>query len=148
MDFLTIYDMHDNSKIIVDEVNHKYRLYNFSKFIVKFDSAVLLMHANDDSRLSHERFVHLNFRYMQQINKQGMVKGLPNIHFSEGFCRICILGKHPQDKFEKGKAWRASSPLDLMGPFPHLSTNKLRYVLTFIDDFSQYSWVYFIRQKL
>jgi hypothetical protein len=59
-----------------------------------------------------------------------MVKGLPNIHFSKGFCQGCILEKHPQEKFEKGKDWRASSPLDivhidLMGYFPHPSINKV-----------------------
>jgi hypothetical protein len=41
---------------------------------------------------------------MQQISKQGMVKGFPNIHFSEGVCEGCIIGKHPEEKFEKGKA--------------------------------------------
>jgi hypothetical protein len=57
-----------------------------------------------------------------------------------------------QEKFEKGKAWRASSPLDLvhsdlMGPFPHPSIRKEKYVLTFIDDWSRYTWVYFLRKK-
>jgi len=70
-----------------------------------------------------------------------MVIGLSNINFSKGFFQGCILGKHPQEKFEKGKAWRASSPLELIhnyliGPFPHPSTSKERYVLTLIDDFS------------
>jgi SET domain-containing protein len=36
---------------------------------------------------------------------------------------------------------------DLMGPFPHSSISKARYVLTFIDDYSHYTWVYFLRQK-
>jgi hypothetical protein len=81
-----------------------------------------------------------------------MVKSLPNIHFSKGICQGCVLGKHPQEKFEKGKARRSYSPLelihsDLMGPFPHPSISKARYVLTFIDDFSQYTWKYFLRQK-
>jgi hypothetical protein len=62
-------------------------------------------------------------------------------HFSKGVCQGCVLGKHPQEKFEKRKAWRASSPLevihsDLMGPFLHPSIKKVRYVLTFIYDFS------------
>jgi hypothetical protein len=70
-----------------------------------------------------------------------MVTGYPNIHFSKGVCQRCILGKHPQENFEKGKAWRASSPLeliqnDLMGPFPHPSIKKERYIITFIDYFS------------
>jgi hypothetical protein len=81
-----------------------------------------------------------------------MVKGLPDIHSYEGVCQGCILGNHPQEKFEKGKDWRASSPLelvhsDLMGPFPDPSISKARYMMTFIDDYSRHTWVYFLRQK-
>jgi hypothetical protein len=121
-DSVTVLDMHDNSIIVVGEVYHKSRLYNFTKFILD-DSSLLLTHANDSSRVWHERFGHLNFRYMQRLSKQGMVKGLSDIQFSEGVCEGCILGKHLEEKFEKGKARRASSSLelvhnDLMGPFP------------------------------
>ena len=111
-----------------------------------------LTHANEESRIWHERFGHLNFRYMQQLSKQRMVKGLPTIEFSNGVCNECALGKHPQDKFEKRHAWRASSPLelvhsDLMGPFPVLSMSKARYVLSFIDDYMRFTWVYFLKLK-
>jgi hypothetical protein len=41
-DSITISDMHDNSMIVVGEVNHQSRLYTFSKFIAKSDSALLL----------------------------------------------------------------------------------------------------------
>ena len=40
---------------------------------------------------------------MQQLSKQGMVDGLPDIQFSKGICEGCVLGKHPQEKFDKGK---------------------------------------------
>jgi transposase InsO family protein len=81
-----------------------------------------------------------------------MFKGLPDIHFSKGVCQGCILGKHPEEKFEKEKARRASSYLelvhsDLMGPFPHPSIRKAWYLLAFIDDYSCYSLVYFIRKN-
>jgi hypothetical protein len=36
---------------------------------------------------------------------------------------------------------------DLTGPFPHPSINNAKYVLTFIDDWSRYMWVYFLKQK-
>jgi hypothetical protein len=36
---------------------------------------------------------------------------------------------------------------NIMGPFPHLPIIKSRYFLTFIDDFSRYTWDYFIRKK-
>ena len=150
-DYVSIFDMQDNSKIVVREINHKSRLYTFSKFIEP-DSFVLLTHTDDISILWHERFGPSNFKYTQQISKKGMVTGLPDIHFSEGVCEGCVLGKHPQEKFKKGKAHKASSPLDLihidlMGPFLHTSIGKARYSLTFLDDYSCYTWVFFLRHK-
>jgi transposase InsO family protein len=34
-----------------------------------------------------------------------------------------------------------------MGPFLHPSINKVRFVLIFVDDFSCFTWIYFLRQK-
>ena len=36
---------------------------------------------------------------------------------------------------------------DISGPMPIKSMNGSRYVLTFIDDFSRYTWVFFIKKK-
>jgi hypothetical protein len=74
----------------------------------------------------------------------GMVTKLPDIHFSERVCQGCVLGNNPQENFEKGKARKASSPLDLihsdlMGPLSHPSIGKERYVHTFLDDYSCYT---------
>jgi hypothetical protein len=77
---VTILDMHDNSIIVVGEVDHKSLFYKFTKF-TNYDSSFLLTHANESSRVWHERFGHLNFRYIKRLSKQGIVKGLPDIHF-------------------------------------------------------------------
>jgi transposase InsO family protein len=34
-----------------------------------------------------------------------------------------------------------------MGPFSHPSINKARYVLIFVDDFSRFTWIYFLEKK-
>jgi hypothetical protein len=83
---VTISEMRDNSTIVVGEVNHQSRLYTFSKFIEKSNFSLVLTHADDTSRLWHDRFNHLKFKYMQQLCKQEMVIDFPNIHFSKGFC--------------------------------------------------------------
>jgi hypothetical protein len=62
-DSMSIFNMQDNCKIVVGEVNHKYQLYTFTKFI-ELDSSIRLTHVDDSSRLWHTRFGHLNFRYM------------------------------------------------------------------------------------
>jgi hypothetical protein len=123
-----IYDMQTISRVSIGEVNHQSRLYTFSEFIEPH-FALLLTHADESSRIWNERFGHLNFIYMKQISKQRLVDGLPYIHFSKGACEGCVLIKHPQEKFDKRKSQRASTPLDLihndlMVHFPHPSINK------------------------
>ena len=81
-----------------------------------------------------------------------MVIGLQKIKFSKGVCQGCILGKHPEHKFEKASHERTSAPLELIhsdvaGPFPHMSMSQAKYALKFIDDFSRYCWVYFLKHK-
>jgi hypothetical protein len=128
--------------------DHGSRLYFFSHFVPKSISTVFLSQYNDISRLWHEIFVHINYNYLHQLNKENMLEGLPTIKFTSSVCQGCILGKHPEKKFDKGKAQKASSPLgmihsDIMGPFPQPSISKARYVLTFIDDFSCFTWYLF-----
>jgi hypothetical protein len=98
-----IYDMQTNSRFSTGEVNHQSRLYTFSKFIEP-DSSLLITCADESSRIWHQRFGHLNFRYMKQLSKKILVDGLLDIYFSKGVCQGCVLGKHPQEKFNKGKS--------------------------------------------
>ena len=72
---MNIYDMQTNSRVATGEVNHQSRLYTFSEFIEP-DSALLLTHADESSRIWHERFGHLNFRYMQYLRKNKLVDGV------------------------------------------------------------------------
>jgi hypothetical protein len=148
---VVIYDIQTNSKVVIGEVNHQSILYTFYESI-EIGYALLLTHANESSRICHERFGHLNFIYMKKLGKQGMVDGLPDIHFSKEICEGCVLGKHPQDKFDKGKTQKDSFPLDLihsdlMGPFMHPLISKARYVLIFVDDFSRFTQTFFLMKK-
>jgi hypothetical protein len=81
-----------------------------------------------------------------------MVDVLPDIHFSKGICEGCVLGKHPEEKFDKGKTHKAYFTLylihsDLMGQFTHPSISKSRYLLIFVDDFSRFTLIFFLREK-
>ena len=82
-----------------------------------------------------------------------MVEGLPLIKTSDGVCLDRLVGKHPEKRYEVGKATRAASTLDLIhndvsGPMSTTSINGPRYFLTFIDDCSRFfSWVYFMKHK-
>ena len=81
-----------------------------------------------------------------------MVHSQPQVHFLDGVYSGCTIGKHPKKMFEKGKSWRAQIILELVhsdvkGPFPVPSFSKSCYALTFIDDYSRYTWVFFMAHK-
>jgi transposase InsO family protein len=81
-----------------------------------------------------------------------MVIGLPLVSCRDGVCASCVLDKHHRDNFDKCATWHASGPLhlvhsDLCGPFSSPSFSRCKYFLTFIDNFSIRTWVYFLKLK-
>ena len=95
----------------------------------------------------------MKFKYLHQLQNNSMVEGLAVIKATTRICKGCVVGKHLEHKFDRGKASRASCILglihsDINGPMHTTSMNGSRYVLTFIDDFSRYTWVFFIKKKL
>jgi len=74
------------------------------------------------------------------------------VSFRDHVCYRCVFRKHCQDSFEKHASWHASTPLhlvnsDLCGPLLVVSFSSYKYFLTFIDDFSRRTWVYFLKLK-
>ena len=81
-----------------------------------------------------------------------MVEGLSIIKATTEICKGCVIGKHAENKFDWGKANRATCILGLIhshisGTIPITSINGSRYLITFIDDFSRYTWVFFLKKK-
>ena len=75
--------------------NHAFKAYEFSHFLPHSYPSALLTHANDTSRIWHEIFVHMNFKYIQQLHNEEMVEGFPLIKSSKGVCNGYLVGKHP-----------------------------------------------------
>ena len=82
-----------------------------------------------------------------------MVDFLPDIHPSKGICERCVLGKHPQEKFNKGKTQKASFPLDLIhrphgsfkGPMRSLWIRSKGEEALWVFPVSNFSWGCFPR---
>ncbi|CAL8095191.1 unnamed protein product [Prunus armeniaca] len=104
---------------------------------------------NDPAWLWHLRYDHLNFRGLKMLHDKEMVTGLPQITCPT---EVCVVGKQHRETFPKGKAWRARRPLELVhsdicGPITPASNAEKRYFITFIDDCSRKTWVYFLQEK-
>jgi hypothetical protein len=103
-DSVVIANISTGSQLAHGIADHSSRLYFFSHFVPKSISTVFISQYNNISRLWHEIFDHLNYNYFHQLSKENMVEGLPTIKFTSGVCQGCILGKHLEKKFDKGKA--------------------------------------------
>ena len=84
--------------------NYSTKAYEFSHFLPVSPPTALLSHANNTSKIWHEIFGHLNFRYLKQLHNDNMVEGFPSIQTSNGVCVGYLVGKHPKKKYDVGKA--------------------------------------------
>jgi hypothetical protein len=78
-----------------------------------------------------------------------MVKGLPDLEEIEDKCSDCLVGKQHRDAIPKQAMWRATMKLELIhsdicGPISPKSNGGKRYFITFIDDLTRKTWVYFL----
>jgi hypothetical protein len=94
------------------------------------------------------RMGHLNFQSLVLLRKKNMVNGLPYIKNDDEVCEGCIFGKQHKESFSNIN-WKATEHLasvhsDLCVPMETMSFGKAHYFLTFIDDFSRNTWVYFL----
>ena len=81
-----------------------------------------------------------------------MLNGLPQLDVKEDVVFAgCQFGKAHQLPYEESK-FKAKVPLelihsDLFVPVKQPSVSGYRYMITFIDDFSRYVWVDFLKEK-
>ena len=146
-----MHSLKENSLVVVGKVNNNKRLYSFSHFVPKSPSKAFLHQSNSNIKLWHDLYGHLAFRYLHQLSTSRMVKGLPQINFFNIECSIDSVHIHPEGKLQ-GKSSRAPDVLQMVymvlkGPFAETSVSQGHYILTFIDDFSRFSWVYFLHHK-
>ena len=81
-----------------------------------------------------------------------MVRGLPNISFSDCVCRNCIGGKHSRSKFPSSSTYRATRRLELIhgdicGLIQPSTIRGRRYYFLLVDDFTRLLWVFFLKEK-
>ncbi|GJT90983.1 retrovirus-related pol polyprotein from transposon TNT 1-94 [Tanacetum coccineum] len=130
-------------------------LYTISISDMAASSLVCLMSKANSTKawLWHNRLSHLNFGTINDLTRLDLVDGLPK--FKYGKDHLCSA-------YERGKSKKASHPLklvssdhsklellhmDLCGPMRVASINGKKYILVIVDDYSRYTWVYFLHSK-
>ncbi|GJU28405.1 putative ribonuclease H-like domain-containing protein, partial [Tanacetum coccineum] len=108
---------------------------------------------SDESKLWHRRLGHLNFKTMNKLVKGNLVRGLPSKLFeNDQTCVACQKGKHHRASCMSKTENSISLSLhllhmDLFGPTFVKSLMKKMYFLVVIDDYSRFTWVFFLATK-
>ncbi|GJT81554.1 retrovirus-related pol polyprotein from transposon TNT 1-94 [Tanacetum coccineum] len=130
-------------------------LYTISISEIAASSPVCLISRATSTKcwLWNLRLSHLNFSTINQLTSKDLVDGLPNFKYNKD--HICSA-------YEHGKSKKASLPsklvpsteyklkllyMDLCRLMRVTSINGKKYILVIVDDYSWYTWVYFLRTK-
>ncbi|KAJ9542569.1 hypothetical protein OSB04_029075 [Centaurea solstitialis] len=106
-----------------------------------------------ESSLWHRRMGHMNIKTMNLLVKNQLVRGLPPKEFTlDDNCVACLKGKQHKASHKSKTINTISAPLqllhmDLFGPTNVMSIGKKSYCLVIIDDYSRFTWVFFLRTK-
>jgi hypothetical protein len=113
--------------------------------------AQALLHTSESlCDLWHRRMGHLHHKALPLLRQ--MVTGLPEFSLDQqGVCKGCALGKNVKAAFPSSET-RSKGILDLIhsdigGPMSVASVKGASYYVTFIDDFSRKTWIYFMKTK-
>ncbi|GJY85154.1 putative ribonuclease H-like domain-containing protein [Tanacetum coccineum] len=106
-----------------------------------------------ESKLWHRRLGHVNFKNINKLVKGHLVRGLPSkVFVNDHTCVACKKGKQHKASCKAKLERTIRKPLellhmDLFGPVLVESINKKKYCLVVTDDFSRFSWVFFLATK-
>nr|GEX84841.1 ribonuclease H-like domain-containing protein [Tanacetum cinerariifolium] len=107
----------------------------------------------DESNLWHKRLGHVNFKTINKLVKGNLVRGLPSKIFdNDHSCVACQKGKQHKATCKAKLTSSIRQPLqmlhmDLFGLTSVMSINHKKYCLVVTDDFSRFSWVFFLATK-
>ncbi|GJZ60928.1 retrovirus-related pol polyprotein from transposon TNT 1-94 [Tanacetum coccineum] len=99
------------------------------------------------------KFSPLNLGTINQLTKQDLVDGLPKFKYDKDhLCSACEQGNRKKATFSSKLVPSTKSKLelihmDLCGPMRVESINGKRYILVIVDDYSRYTWVFFLHTK-
>ncbi|WVZ75112.1 hypothetical protein U9M48_023200 [Paspalum notatum var. saurae] len=101
----------------------------------------------------HRRLGHLSFDLLARLSSMGLIRGLPKLRAEKDLvCHPCRHGKMVAASHIPVSQVMTSNPGELLhmntvGPARVASVSGKWYVLVVVDDFSRFSWVFFMEFK-
>jgi hypothetical protein len=145
---VSVFRRSDGSLAFKGVLDGKLYLVDFSKEEVDLDACLIAK--TSMGWLWHRRLAHGAMKDLHKLLKGEHVLGLTNVFFKKDRpCAACQAGKQVGSAHHSKNVMTTSRPLellhmDLFGPVAYLSIGGSKYGLVVVDDFSRFTWVFFL----
>nr|GEU83489.1 hypothetical protein [Tanacetum cinerariifolium] len=144
----------DTNVLLKTPRHHNIYSIDLNNIVPHKDLTCLVAKASADKcMLWHRRLCHLNFKTMNKLVRHNLVKGLPTKCFENDHnCTACLKGKQHKASSKTKLVKSVTKPfhtlhMDLFGPTSVSSLNHKWYCLVVIDDFSRFTWTFFLKTE-
>src|SRR4051812_12527241 len=146
--------------VVFSQVDYSFVFEGYRKgdlYIVDFSSgpavSTCLMAKATSGWLWHRRLGHAGMKNLQTLVSKKHVVGINEVTFDKDrLCSACEAGKITKKYHSAKTIMTTTRPLellhmDLFGPQNYASLGGNKYGLVIVDDFSCYTWVFFLDDK-
>jgi hypothetical protein len=148
---VSVFRRSDGSLAFKGVLDDKLYLVDFSKEEAGLDACLIAK--TSMGWLWHRHLAHVGMKNLHNLLKGEHVLGLTNVTFEKDRpCAACQAGKQVESSHHSKNVMTTSRPLellhmDLFGPVAYLSIGGSKYGLVIVDDFSRFTWVFFLQDK-
>lgn len=145
---MVVYNKKQKEIAVGDAVGQVYKLRR-----PDYALAVLPKHSEDCIHRWHARFGHRDPNVIRQLINHDLVRGMTISECQiKQVCESCIKGKISRRPFPQKSMSVSDQPFevihtDLCGPISTETPGEQRYIMTLIDDYSRYTYIFLLRQK-
>jgi hypothetical protein len=148
---VSVFRSSDGSLAFKGVLDDKLYLVDFSKENADLDACLIAK--TNMGWLWHRRLAHVGMKNLHRLLKGDHVLGLTDVCFEKDRpCAACQAGKQVGSTHHSKNVMTTSRRLellhmDLFGPIAYLSIRGSKYGLVIVNDFSHFTWVFFLQDK-
>jgi hypothetical protein len=148
---VTVFRRSDGSFAFKSVLREKLYIVDFILEEVELDRCLITK--TNMGWLWHRRLAHIDMRNLHKLQKDDQMVGLTNIVFEKDRpCGACQAGKQVGTHHHAKNIMTTTRPLEMLhiylfGPVAYISIDGNKYGLVIVDDYSRFTWVFFLQDK-
>jgi hypothetical protein len=145
---VTVFRRSDGSYTFSGILKRKFYLVIFNPKELELDNCLIAK--SNMGWLCHRRPTHVGIRNLHKLQKEGHILELMNVAFEKHRpYEACQASKQVGAQHRTKNIMTTTRPLkmlhmDLFGPITYISIGGNKYGLIIIDDYSRFTWVFFL----